>query len=81
MGKPSASLGMSISDLWHGMESRKSHVSELKNWMHMHSKKKKKKMHMHTVSPTGVMLLAFFIELFKVSKTTIKFLTCSKLVK
>ena len=34
---------MSVSDLWRGMASRKSHVSELKNWMPMHSKKKKKK--------------------------------------
>ena len=32
---------MSVSDLWRGMASRKSHVSELKNWMPMHSKKKK----------------------------------------
>ena len=31
---------MSVSDLWRGMASRKSHVSELKNWMPMHSKKK-----------------------------------------
>ena len=38
----SASLGMSVSDLWRGMASRKSHVSELKNWMPMHSKKLKK---------------------------------------
>ena len=40
IGKSSASLGMSVSDVWHGMASRKSHVSELKNWMPMHSKKK-----------------------------------------
>ena len=33
---------MSESDLWRGMASRKSHVSELKNWMPMHSKKQKK---------------------------------------
>ena len=33
---------MSVSDLWRGMASRKSHVSELKNWMPMHSKKQKK---------------------------------------
>ena len=33
LGKSSASLGMSVSDLWRGMASRKSHVSELKNWM------------------------------------------------
>ena len=32
----------SVSDLWHGIVSRKSHVSELKNWMPKHSKKKKK---------------------------------------
>ena len=32
-GEISASLGMSVSDLWRGMASRKSHVSELKNWM------------------------------------------------
>ena len=37
----SASLGMSVSDLWRGMASRKSYVSELKNWMPMHSKQKK----------------------------------------
>ena len=30
-----------MSDLWHGMVSRKSHVSELKHWMPMHSKTKK----------------------------------------
>ena len=33
----------SVSDLWRGMTSRKSHVSELKNWMPKHSQKKKKK--------------------------------------
>ena len=33
---------MSVSDLWRGMVSGKSHVSELKNWMPMHSKKQKK---------------------------------------
>ena len=33
---------MSVSDLCHGMASRKSHVSELKNWMSMHSENKKK---------------------------------------
>ena len=32
---------MSVSDLWRGMVSGKSHVSELKNWMPMHSKKQK----------------------------------------
>ena len=32
-----------MSDLWRGMASRKSHVSELKNWMPKHSQKKKKK--------------------------------------
>ena len=32
--------GMSVSDLWHGITSRKSHVSESKNWMPKHSKKK-----------------------------------------
>ena len=42
LGKSSASLGMSVSDTWHNMASRKSHVSELKNWMPMHSKKQKK---------------------------------------
>ena len=31
---------MSVSDLWRGIVSRKSHVSELKNWMPKHSKKK-----------------------------------------
>ena len=36
------SMGVSVSDLWHGMVSRKSHVSKLKNWMPMHSKNKKK---------------------------------------
>ena len=30
---------MSVSDLWRGMVSCKSHVSELKNWMPRHSKK------------------------------------------
>ena len=34
---------MSVSDLWRGMASLKSHVSELKNWMPMHSKTKKAK--------------------------------------
>ena len=29
----------SVSDLWHGRVSRKSHFSELKNWMPKHSKK------------------------------------------
>ena len=29
-----------VGDLWRGMVSRKSHVSELKNWMPKHSKKK-----------------------------------------
>ena len=33
---------MSVSDLWRGIASRKSHVSELKNWMPLHSKAKKK---------------------------------------
>ena len=33
---------MSVSDLWRGIASRKSHASELKNWMPMHSKNKKK---------------------------------------
>ena len=36
------SVSVSVSDLWRGMVSRKSHVSELKNWMPMHSKNKKK---------------------------------------
>ena len=39
LGKSSTSLGMSVSDLWRGMASCKSHVSKLKNWMPMHSKK------------------------------------------
>ena len=30
---------MSVSDLWRGIASHKSHVSELKNWMPKHSKK------------------------------------------
>ena len=30
---------MSVGDLWHGIASCKSHVSELKNWMPSHSKK------------------------------------------
>ena len=30
---------MSVGDLWHGIASCKSHVSELKNWMSSHSKK------------------------------------------
>ena len=30
---------MSVGDLWRGMASPKSHVSELKNWMPLHSKK------------------------------------------
>ena len=33
---------MSVSDLWRGIASRKSHVSESKNGMSMHSKKQKK---------------------------------------
>ena len=33
---------MIVSDLWCGMVSRKSHVSELKNWMLEHSKNPKK---------------------------------------
>ena len=33
----------SVSDLWRGIVSRKSHVNELKNWMPEHSQKKKKK--------------------------------------
>ena len=33
---------MSVSDLWRGIASRKSHVSESKNGMPMHSKKQKK---------------------------------------
>ena len=33
---------MNVSDLWCGMASHKSHLSELKNWMPMHSKNKKK---------------------------------------
>ena len=37
------SVSVSVSDLWRGMVSRKSHVSELKNWMPMHSNKKTKK--------------------------------------
>ena len=28
-----------MGDLWRGMASRESHVSELKNWVPMHSKK------------------------------------------
>ena len=39
LGKSSASLGKSASDLWSGMASHKSHVR--KNWMPKHSKKKK----------------------------------------
>ena len=37
----SASLGISVSDLWFGMASCKLHVSELKNWMPTHSRTKK----------------------------------------
>ena len=37
--KSSASLGMSVGDLWRVIVSRKSQVSELKNWMPKHSKK------------------------------------------
>ena len=33
---------MSVSDLWRGIASPKSHVSELKNWIPMHSKNTKK---------------------------------------
>ena len=29
---------MSVGDLWHGMVSRKSHVSKLKYWMPKHSR-------------------------------------------
>ena len=32
---------MSVGDLWCGMASHKSQVSEFKNWMPKHSKKKK----------------------------------------
>ena len=39
---PRYGVSVSVSDLWRGMASRKSHVSELKNWMPMHSKNKKK---------------------------------------
>ena len=42
LGKSSASLGMSLGDLWHDIVSCKSQVSELKSWMPKHSKKKKK---------------------------------------
>ena len=42
LGKSSAFLGMSVSDLWRGIVSGKSQVSKLKNWMSKHSKKKKK---------------------------------------
>ena len=34
---------MSVGDLWPGIVSHKSQVSELKNWMPKHSTKKKKK--------------------------------------
>ena len=34
-------VSVSVSDLWHGMVSPKSHVRKLKNWMPMHSKNKK----------------------------------------
>ena len=34
---------MSVSDLWRGIASGKSHVSELKNWMPMHPMHSKKK--------------------------------------
>ena len=40
--RPVSHMLVSVSDLWRGMASRKSHVSELKNWMPMHSKKQKK---------------------------------------
>ena len=40
LGESSASLGKSVSDLWSGIVSRKSHVSELRNRMPKHSKKK-----------------------------------------
>ena len=116
---------MSVNDLWCGMVSHKSHVSELKNWMPRHSKKKKKprvgvelrvggdphrfeklgwsagdtrqwpkkkKIHRHPVSPMGVLLLVSLtclksakelicFCLFKVSKITSKFLTCSNSAK
>ena len=39
LGKSFVSLGTSVGDLWRGMASRKSHVSELKDWVPMHSKK------------------------------------------
>ena len=39
--KPSFSLGMSVNDLWFGMVSHKSQVSELNNWIPKHSKKAK----------------------------------------
>ena len=39
LGKSSASLGKSVSDLWRGTVSHNSHVSELKDWMPKQSKK------------------------------------------
>ena len=41
LGKSSAFLGMSVSDLWLGIVSCKSHVSELKYRIPKHSKKEK----------------------------------------
>ena len=79
--KSSASLSMSVSDLWHGMVSHQSHVSELKNWMPMHSKKKKRKNGYAPSFSYRSFAFSFFVDLLKVSKTTIKFLTCSNSVK
>ena len=44
----------SVSDLWHGMASRKSHVSELKNWMPKYSHTQEKILR-YPVSPKGVL--------------------------
>ena len=39
LGNSSTSLDKSVSDLWGGIVSHESHVSELKNWMRKQSKK------------------------------------------
>ena len=68
-----------MSDLWRGMASRKSHVSELKNWMPMHSKKKKKNSLASGFSHGS--FAVSFLDLFKVSKITTKFYDLFKVSK
>ena len=66
----------SVSDLWHGMTSRKSHVSELKNWMPMHLKQKTT-----TTTKKKCIGIRFLPRQFKVSKITTKFYDMFKVSK